>query len=174
MKKLGLVLAGLYCSVISVLAEETNTALSPAEDMPLDSMLSHGTMYEAGIIRPIISLAIVIGLIYITAFVYKKLSGFNEKKFIKESGKLDLNKFKLISSQPLGANKTLHVVEINGKYLVLGSTTNSISLIKEFDKASIEHTPSLQSNSFANETQETSSDWMADILNKYNGEENEK
>jgi len=175
MKKIGLVLTGLYLSVSAVSAEVVS-GMNQEADMPLDSLLSHGTLNEAGIIRPLISLAIVIGLIYLTAFIYKRLSRFNATKFSKEN-KPDLNKFKLVSSQPLGANKTLHVVEINGKYLVLGSTANSINLIKEFDKAAVDNPTSLTSKTLNEACGADESDWVSEMLDKYNdkdGGENEK
>ena len=45
-------------------------------DTPLESMLSHGTIHEGGILRSVISLLIVIGMIYLTAWLYKKLNKF--------------------------------------------------------------------------------------------------
>ena len=177
MNKLGLVLTGLYCTISVLVAKaQVSQEISQEADLPLDSLLSHGTLHEAGLLRPIISLAIVIGLIYLTAFVYRRLSKFNTSRLSDNLKKVALNKFKIISSQPLGANKMLHVVEINGKYLVLGSTANSINLIKEFDKNSIEKTDKSD-----NETENTilpnfsEENWVSDLIEKYeDGGEDEK
>ncbi len=131
MKNLGLIIINMFVLALPVIAEVDDTFGS---DMPLDNILSHGTMHETDVLRALLSLLIVIGLIYLTAWMYKKLNIFNSSKLVKNDKSLNLNKFKVISTQSLGANKNLHVVEINGKYLVLGSTANSINLIKEFDK----------------------------------------
>lgn len=165
MKKLGLVLLGFY---ISFAFELKSLASEPdyINDAPLESLLSQGTIHEGGILRSIISLAIVIGLIYVTAWLYKKLNCFNAQKFTKEVEGADINKFKVLASQSLGANKNLHVVEINGKYLVLGSTQNNISLLKEFDKSLFDNKINLQEQTEAKEEKKIDT-WMNDIVNKY-------
>ena len=89
-----------------------------------------------GISHIILSTLIMVVLIYVMAIAYHKLSAFNNKKFSSADDKLlNMNKFKLVNSMTLGANKSLHVVEINNKFLVVGSTPTSISLLKEFDKS---------------------------------------
>ena len=161
MKKYELVLLSLYISAMSVSAQAAEPDF--VSDMPLESLLSQGTVHEGGFVRALISLLIVIALIYFTAWVYKKLNLFNNSKLVKDSSKLGMNKFKVISSQSLGANRNLHVVEINGKYLVLGSTQNNISLIKEFDKNLIE---SKNAGSIV-EISKQDEVWMNDLMDKY-------
>ena len=179
MKKLELVLL-FICTYVSAYSKSFATEPDYINDTPLESMLSNGTIHEGGIFRSLISLAIVIGLIYLTAWLYKKLNGFNSQKFTKDIENLGLNKFKVIASQSLGAQKNLHVVEINGKYLVLGSTPNSINLLKEFDKNLTDLKNSLdiadvvfEKNSSKNNSQDN---WMNDLVNKYDDleEDNEK
>lgn len=159
MKRIYLIILTLYCLLGRGLQGFVQAKELSDTDMPLENILSHGTLNESGIIRAFLSLVIVIALIYITAWFYRKLGAFNKTKLNNET-ELDLNKFKLISTQPLGANKNLHVVEINGKYLVIGSTPNSINLIKEFDK-------NVQGEC---ETFEKD-DFVSEILDKYKNDE---
>ena len=85
-------------------------------------------------VQPVISLIIVIGLIYLVFGIYAKMNKYNFQKFSKSSAKsLELSKLTLVSHLPLGQNKSVDVVEINGKFLVLGVAGDNISLIKEFE-----------------------------------------
>lgn len=84
------------------------------------------------VVRPVLSLLIVIGLIFLFAMLYNKLRGINPNSLL--SGKLqgmDINKFKVLATSALGQGKLIHLVEINGKQLVVGSTNNSINLLTE-------------------------------------------
>ncbi len=86
----------------------------------------------------VLSTLFMIIFIYVVAFVYQKLNAFNNKKFSENGEKAyNLNKLKVINCLALGAHKTLHIVEVNEKFLVLGSTQNQISLLKEFDKSEL-------------------------------------
>ena len=82
----------------------------------------------------VFSLLIVIVLIYITAYLYKKLGFINQKKF-GNLNCLDLeqNKFNILSSISLGANRNLYAIGINKKILVIAATTQNITLVKEID-----------------------------------------
>lgn len=166
MSKIKLVLSGLFFLTRHCKAFALDQDLPI--DTPLENVLSQGVIYEGGILRAILSLLIVIGLIYLTAWAYKRLNIFNTSKLVKTQQQTGMNKFKVISSQSLGANKNLHVVEINGKYLVLGSTQNNISLIKEFDKILIE-----SAESKISAAQEADNDIMKDLLDKYGDFEND-
>ena len=84
--------------------------------------------------QPILSLIVVIGLIYLVFGIYAKMNKFNFQKFSKHTPKsLEMSQLTLVSHLALGQNKSIDVVEINGKFLVLGVTGDNISLIKEFD-----------------------------------------
>lgn len=84
------------------------------------------------IIQAFLSLALVIGLIYLSAYIYRKLTNVTSKKINNTKDELiDKNKLNIISSLPLGSNKSLCIVEINGKTLLLGVCEQNISLIKE-------------------------------------------
>lgn len=165
MKRVELVVLTIYIyfiSALNVLSAEPDYI----NDTPLESMLSQGTIHQGGILRSVISLLIVIGMIYLTAWLYKKLNKFNSQKFTKDATQSLINKFNIVSSQTMGANKNLYVVEINGKYLVLGVTQSNINLLKEFDKAEVEKS-FLESENASNKAKNDS--WIDNIEDKYNG-----
>ena len=161
MKKFELVLLSV-CTFVMASLNAMASEPDFINDAPLESVLSHGTIHEGGILRSIVSLTVVVGMIYLTAWLYKKLNKFNNQKFTNDNQTLDVNKFKIVSSQTLGMNRGLYVVEINGKYLVLGATQSNISLLKEFDKKEID----IDSNK--NNKKE---EWMSDLVGKYGVED---
>ena len=73
----------------------------------------------------------VIGLILVSGWLYSEFNNANIKKMINKKEDLNLNKFKIISTQHLGTNKSIHLIEIANRKLVIGVTTNSISLITD-------------------------------------------
>lgn len=80
----------------------------------------------------VISMILVIGLIYLTGWIYQKLNKINQTKLTDKL--TEKNKFKVISSLPLGSQKNLYAVEFNDKILVVGATQNSITILKDYDK----------------------------------------
>ena len=73
-------------------------------------------------------------MIYGAFFVYSKLNGYNLQKFSRLSKKkIEDSKISLISHLPLGQNKSVDVIEINGQRLLLGVCADKITLLKEFD-----------------------------------------
>lgn len=113
----------LIFSASMVLANEE--AISPE----LKSSLAKP--YEPNMLGVFFSLVIVICLIYATGIAYQKLIKMNPRA-LKPDGGMGKNEFNIISTKSLGRDKHLHVVEINDKFLVLGSTASSINLLKEF------------------------------------------
>jgi len=78
------------------------------------------------------SLFIVIVLIFIFGWAYNRLKEINPALLL--SGKQydkKANRFNLISTASLGQGKSIHLVEINGKRLILGSTANNVNLLSE-------------------------------------------
>ena len=47
----------------------------------------------------------------------------------------DSSRFTVLQSMPLGQQRHIYTIEMNGKILLVGSTPSQINLIKEFDKA---------------------------------------
>jgi len=86
---------------------------------------------EPNIITLISSLIIVILSIYICARFYTWLKKVGFKVVGQQGGSLDSSRVTVVSTTPLGNNKTLHVVELDGKRMLIGASTNSIDLIKD-------------------------------------------
>ena len=86
---------------------------------------------EPNFISMIFSLVFVILLIYATGILYTKLNKFGVKALKRQVGDNSDSQVAVISTTPLGANKTLHVVELGGKRMLIGASANSIHLIKD-------------------------------------------
>ena len=118
------------------------------------------------------SLLIVIVLIYFVGWLYTKLSHINSKSIFKTQKAAELNKPKIISGITLGQNRNLYVVELNGRYLVLGVTPNNVNLIKEFAKSEVKDTEELLQQTVEQEVKvdkvdsETKEEQVVDILFK--------
>ena len=87
--------------------------------------------HEPNIMSVIFSLLFVILLIYLTGIIYAKLNKVGFKTMKSQIGEFDKSKVAVISTTPLGSNKTLHVVELDGKRMLIGASANSIDLIKD-------------------------------------------
>ena len=86
---------------------------------------------EPNFMSVILSLIFVILLIYATGIIYAKLNKVGLKAMKKQIGDGDSSRVSVISTTPLGSNKTLHVVELDGKRMLIGASANSIDLIKD-------------------------------------------
>lgn len=86
---------------------------------------------EPNFLSMIFSLVFVVLLIYATGIVYAKLNKFGERTLKRQVGDGSDSKVSVISTTPLGSNKTLHVVELGGKRMLIGASSNSIHLIKD-------------------------------------------
>jgi len=86
---------------------------------------------EPNFISMIFSLIFVILLIYATGILYTKLNKFGIKALKHQTGADIDSRVTVISTTPLGSNKTLHVVELGGKRMLIGASANSIDLIKD-------------------------------------------
>lgn len=87
--------------------------------------------HEPSIISVILSLAFVIILIYLTGILYTKLNKAGLKTLKKQQGDLAKSQVAVLSTTQLGGNKTLHVVELDGKRMLIGASTGTIQLIKD-------------------------------------------
>ncbi len=86
---------------------------------------------EPSIISVVLSLAFVILLIYLTGIVYAKLNKVGFKTMKKQQGELAKSQVSVVSTTQLGNNKTLHVVELDGKRMLIGASSGAIQLIKD-------------------------------------------
>ncbi len=111
-------LSAAQASSISTTADSANT-------------LTQNVGQEPNFMSVIFSLVFVILLIYATGIIYAKLNKAGLKTLKKHMGDTDDSRVTVISTTPLGSNKTLHVVELNGKRMLLGASANSIDLIKD-------------------------------------------
>ena len=87
--------------------------------------------HEPNIFSVILALLFVIVLIYATGIIYTKLNkaGFNTMK--RQLGDKANSQVSVVSTTQLGNNKTLHVVELDGKRMLLGASAGSIQLLKD-------------------------------------------
>jgi flagellar biogenesis protein FliO len=86
---------------------------------------------EPNIISVVLSLLFVILLIYITGIIYAKLNKIGFKTIKKQNVDFARSQVSVISTTQLGSNKTLHVVELDGKRMLIGASSSAIQLIKD-------------------------------------------
>ena len=82
--------------------------------------------YEPNYFSMILGLFVVVGLIYLTGFLYQKLT-----KTAITSEEFMLNKAQIISTTSLGQGRNLHVIKIGSEACLIGSTQNNITFIKD-------------------------------------------
>ena len=85
-------------------------------------------VYEPNYFGMILGLFLVVGLIYITGFLYQKLT-----KASIINNDLYLNKAQVISTTSIGQGRNLHVVKIGNKACLIGSTQNNITFLKDVE-----------------------------------------
>lgn len=86
---------------------------------------------EPSIISVVLSLVFVILLIYLTGIIYAKLNKIGFKTMKRQQGDLASSQVSVVSTTQLGNNKTLHVVELDGKRMLIGASASAIQLIKD-------------------------------------------
>ena len=119
----GLIFSANLCFAVEELSEneELKEALSKS-------------VYEPNWFSMIFGLFLVIGLVYLTGFLYQKLTKVKIAKTENE-----LHKIEIISTASIGQGRNLHVIKVNGEYLLIGATQNQISYLKEFNKEDIKN-----------------------------------
>ena len=95
------------------------------------ALVSQSVGQEPNILSVLLSLAIVILLIYLTGIVYAKLNKVGFKTMKKQQGEFAKSHVSVLSTTQLGSNKTLHVVELDGKRMLIGASSGAIQLIKD-------------------------------------------
>ena len=117
-----------------------NKNMSYAVEIPsvMQQSMAQDPIGMSGILNLVISMVVVIALIYATGWIYTKLNLINKDKLKKlTSAQTDKERFTVLQSMPLGQQRHLYSIEMNGKILLVGSTPSHINLIKEFDKSDI-------------------------------------
>ena len=110
-------------------AAQASSISTTAPDNVSNTVQSVGT--EPNMISVVFSLLFVILLIYATGIIYTKLNKLGLTTLKKQMHDIDGSRVSVISTTPLGSNKTLHVVELDGKRMLIGASANSIDLIKD-------------------------------------------
>lgn len=76
-----------------------------------------------GILQLVISMAFVIGLIYVTGWIYTKLNIVNRQKLDKiNKDNSDGSRFTVLQSMSLGQQRHLYSIEMNNKVFLVAST----------------------------------------------------
>ena len=96
-----------------------------------DSTVAHTIGQEPNFLSVLLSLIFVILLIYATGIIYTKLNKMGLNTFKKQMGEAQSSKVSVVSTTALGGNKTLHIVELDGKRMLLGASSTSIQLLKD-------------------------------------------
>lgn len=84
--------------------------------------------YEPNYFSMILGLFLVVGLIYLTGFLYQKLT-----KTTIQNKDVFLNKAQVISTTSIGQGRNLHVIKIGDSACLIGSTQNNITFIKDIE-----------------------------------------
>ena len=110
--------------------------LQPASAESLTSNIKYALKHstDGSYLSVVVALGVVILLIYITGIIYAKLNvvGYNTMK--KQYLDLNDSKVLVLSNTVVGKDKSLLVVELSGKKMLLGVTEKSITLIKDLDE----------------------------------------
>lgn len=120
----------------------TNACFAATETENINTVLKSGG-YEPNYFSIVLSLFFVILLIYVTGILYTKLNKVGVDTVKKEFKNSLQDKPVILSTTPIGHDKTLQVVEIAGEKLLIGVSQNSVNLIKSLGKIDIkdEETP---------------------------------
>lgn len=107
-----------------------SVVFAQATSEEIKEVLSKNT-YEPNYFSMILGLFVVVGLIYLTGYLYQKLIKIDIKP--KDAY---LNKAQIISTTSLGQGRNLHVIKIGQEACLIGSTQNNITYIKDIKLAS--------------------------------------
>ena len=113
-----------------IAAAQASSVSTSTPDVPV-GIAAQSIGQEPNILSVVLSLIFVILLIYATGIIYAKLNKVGYKTLKKQIADSDNSRVSVISTTPLGNNKTLHVVELDGKRMLIGASNNSIDLIKD-------------------------------------------
>lgn len=112
----------ILCSLKSFALDDT---LSKSEEV--SQILAQNT-YEPNYFGMILGLFLVIVLIYITGFLYQKMT---KATVLNKSAYL--NKAQVISTTSLGQGRNVHVIKIGEKACLIGSTQNNITYLSDVE-----------------------------------------
>ena len=142
MNKLKLFIFWTICTISPVFAEESLTS-------NIKYALKHST--DGSYLSVLVALGIVILLIYLTGIIYAKLNVFGHNTMKKQYFDLNDSKLIILSTTPIGNNKSLLVCELAGKKMLLGVTNETITLIKDLDENNAKNNPQYANSNNINE-----------------------
>jgi len=108
---------------------EAATISNTTENVVSNATQSVGS--EPNMISVFLTLLFVILLIYCTGIIFTKLNRFGFKTMKRQQGDFAKSHVSVVSTTQLGNNKTLHVVELDGKRMLIGASSSAIQLIKD-------------------------------------------
>lgn len=114
----------VYASLPAQAATVTGTS-------DVSSIATQSIGNEPSFISVLLSLIFVILLIYFTGIIYAKLNKVGFKTLKRQQGDFARSHVSVVSTTQLGNNKTLHVVELDGKRMLIGASSSAIQLIKD-------------------------------------------
>ena len=123
--------------ILPDLPETLSYAMQPAQAATVTGVNDVGTLgtqmigHEPSIVSVFLSLIFVILLIYLTGIIYAKLNKVGFKTLKRQQGDFTRSQVNVVSTTQLGNNKTLHVVELDGKRMLIGASSSTIQLIKD-------------------------------------------
>ena len=97
-------------------------------EMGSEELILNQNTYNPNFVTMFFSLLVVIGLIYFTGIIYKKLIKIKLDDTSQDD--CDIQILKTIS---LGQGKNLHVIQIKQSRFLIGATQYNISYIKELE-----------------------------------------
>jgi len=122
---------------LAAYAQSAEASAISGNTAPLSIAGGQNIGHEPSIISVVFSLLIVILLIYLTGILYTKLNKMNANTLRKQQGIIK-SQASVISTTALGNNKTLHVIELDGKRMLIGASSGAIQLIKDLGNVSQE------------------------------------
>ena len=128
--------------ILPDLPESLSYAVQPASASTVSGGASASALnsqsigHEPSIVSVLFSLLIVVLLIYVTGILYSKLNNVGYKTMKRQQGELAKTQVSVLSTTQLGNNKTLHVVELDGKRMLIGASSGAMQLIKDLGSVS--------------------------------------
>jgi flagellar biosynthetic protein FliO len=98
--------------------------------LPMPPSIEFSAGIFGTIVKLLLALAVVVGLIYVSIFLLKRLSG----RSLSDTEQL----IKVVGKSYLTPKQSLYIVKLGLKYAVLGVGENSVNLIKELTSEELE------------------------------------
>ena len=93
----------------------------------ISSIIGQNT-YEPNYFGMVLGLFLVVGMIYLTGYLYQKLIKTNSF-----NNNFALNKPQIISTTSIGQGRNLHVIKLGNDAFLIGATQNNITYIKSVE-----------------------------------------